>query len=350
MIRASSVAEPLHVTVSWKSDRTAWDAAVAARGGGVFHSSAWAEYRTVRDGATPVFVRWWSDPADDEPIAIALGFQQPDPGSLRGRLAGRLYFDSPPASLMDAPDLLAPLITWARGRPALVEVWCGSFDARTPWSRRSLPEPTWRYEFLVPAFEASALLKRMRKGARSSIRKAERIGVEVTACSDRDSVLCFSGLHATTLERLRERKGLEERPPDQERMAEELRVLIARNAGRLYLARFHGQAVAGCFFGVFARSAYYLLSGATAKASELDATGLALFVALDQLGREGYTRLNLGGAGGDAHDRDSADHGLYSFKKGLGGEPVRVAGSRLTLRPVRCRLLNVARRTMKRRA
>jgi hypothetical protein len=319
---------------------------VAARGGGIFHSSAWAEYRTLRDGATPAFVRWWSDPAADEPIAMALGFHQPDPQSLRGRLAGRLYFDSPPASLGGSPDLLSPLRSWARERRALVELWCGSFDARTPWSPDSLPEPVWRYEFLVPAFEASALLKRMRKGARSSIRKAQRIGVEVTACSDRDSVVCFSGLHATTIETLRKLKGVEERLPDHQRMAEQLGVLIARNAGRLYLARLDGEPVAGCFFGLFAGSAYYLLSGALPSASKLGAIGLTLFVALDQLGLEGYTRLNLGGAHGDAHERESADNGLYSFKKGLGGQPMRVAGTRLTLHPLRLRLINVARRAM----
>ena len=336
----------MRITVSGSPDRTAWDAAVAARGGGLFHSTAWAKYRTLKDRATPVFVRWWSEQAADEPIAVALGFQRPDPTTLRGRLTGRLEFDSPPATLDDSVDLLSPLTSWARRRPGLVELRCGSFDARTAWTPGALPEPNWRYEFLVPASDGSTLLRGMRKGARSSIRKATRTGVEVTACDDRDGLLRFSTLHATTVRRLREVKGLDAPVPDEERTAEHLAVLIAGNAGRVYLASFAGEPVAGCFFGLFSRSAYYLLSGAAANATGLGATGLTLFVALDELAREGYTRLNLGGTAGDADDRQSAEHGLYSFKKGLGGQPVRVAGCQRTLRPVRGQLLSGARRAM----
>jgi Acetyltransferase (GNAT) domain len=346
MTRVLSGTGSVRVTTSGSPDRIAWDTALAARGGSVFHSTAWAEYRTLRDEATPVFVQWWSERAADEPIALALGFQRPDPRTLRGRLTGRLEFDSPPASLENYPDLVSPLTRWARRRPGLVELRCGSFDARTAWTPGALPRQTWRYEFVVPAADGAKLLTGMRKGARSSIHKALRIGVEVTACDDHDGLLCFSRLHAATVSRLREMKGVDQPVPDVERMAEELAVLIARNAGRVYLASFAGEPIAGCFFGLFSRSAYYLLSGAVARANGLGATGLALFVALDELAREGYTRLNLGGTAGDADDGQSPEHGLYSFKKGLGGQPVRVAAGRLTLRPLRGKLLSGARRAL----
>jgi hypothetical protein len=336
----------VRVTVSGSPDRIPWDARLAARDGSVFHSSAWAEYRTLRDGATPVFVQWWSERAADEPVALALGFQWPDPRTLRGRLTGRLEFDSPPARLESGADLLSPLARWARSRAGLVELRCGSFDARTAWTPGVLCHLTSRYEFLVPAADGPTLLKGMRKGARSAIRRARRIGVEVTARDDRDGLVCFSQLHATTVRRLRETKGLNQPVPDVDRMAEQLAVLIARDAGRVHIATFAGEPVAGCLFGLFSGSAYYLLSGAVPRANELGATGLALFVALDELAREGYTRLNLGGAAGDADDDESLEHGLYSFKKGLGGLPVRVAGGGLTLRPWRGQLLNGARRAM----
>src|SRR3954454_2512741 len=99
MTRLRSATDGVRVTVSGSPERVAWDAGLAARGGSVFHSTAWADVRTLRDGATPVFVGWWSDRTPDEPIALALGFQGPDPRTLRGRLTGRLEFDSPPASL-----------------------------------------------------------------------------------------------------------------------------------------------------------------------------------------------------------------------------------------------------------
>jgi hypothetical protein len=346
MTRARSAADAVHVTASGSPDEALWDAAVTARGGSLFHSTAWAKYRTLRDGAMPVFVEWWSGPATHQPIALALGFQWPDPTTLRGRLTGRLEFDSPPAGPENGPDLVSPLTSWARRRRELVELRCGSFDARSMWTPGALSERTWRYEFLVPPVEGSRLLKQMRKGARSAIRKAERIGVEATACDDRDGVLCFSRLHAATVKRLRDVKGLAEPVPDEERVAELLEVLIARNAGRVYLASLDGDPVAGCFFGLFAGSAYYLLSGAGARANELGATGLVLFVAMNELAREGYTRLNLGGTSGDADHGESLDHGLYSFKKGLGGQPVRVAGGCRTLRPMRRQLLSRSRRAL----
>jgi hypothetical protein len=315
----------------------------------MFHSTAWADYRRVRDGATPLFLEWWSDWTADEPLAMALGFESPDRSTLRGRLARRLEFDSPPASLIGGADLLSPLTNWARRSRALVELRCGSFDARSAWTPGALRDLTWRYEFLVQRREGVALLAGMRKGARSSIRKAQRIGVEVTACDEPNGLQRFSALHAQTIQRLRQVKGLNDPVPDQERACEQLAVLLTHNAGRMYFAHHEGETVAGCFFGLFSRSAYYLLSGAVSHAATLGATGLALFIAMDDFVSQGYTRINLGGTAGDAAEHGSADHGLYSFKKGLGGQPVQVAGGRRTLRPLRSHLANGVMRAVVRR-
>jgi hypothetical protein len=315
----------------------------------MFHSAAWADYRRFRDGATPLFLEWWSDRTGDEPLAMALGFESPDRSTLRGRLARRLEFDSPPASLIVGADLLSPLTKWARKSPALVELRCGSFDARSAWTPGALRDLTWRYEFLVQCTDGVALLAGMRKGARSSIRKAQRIGVEVTACDEPNALPRFSALHAQTIRRLREVKGLNVAVPDQERTSEQLAVLLTHNAGRMYFAHHDGETLAGCFFGLFARSAYYLLNGAVSHATSLGATGLTLFIAMDDLVSQGYTRINLGGTAGDAAEHGSADRGLYSFKKGLGGQPVHVAGGRRPLRPLRSHLASGVVRAMARR-
>jgi FemAB family len=336
-----------YVDASEVVDSVVWDSTVAAMGGGVFNSTAWARYRETRDGAAPLFVRWLSSRDATEPIALAVGFRAPNPLTWQGRLVRRLDFDTAPASRSEDhhPDLLAPLLAWSR-RHKLVDLRLGSFDAQVPWSVRGLPQAVGRFEFLVQPANPPDLLKAMRKGARSSIRRAERLGVSANSSTDPSAVRSFCDLHTATMRRLRERKGIDQRPPDEVRLADELSILISNGAGRVYLATFERKPVAGAFFATFAQSAYYLLSGASDYAGEIGATGLVLYAALSELSNHNYTRLNLGGVSGDADRRDSPDHGLYSFKKGLGGQPIRVVGGRLPIRPMRSWLTRQGHRAL----
>lgn len=306
---------------------------MAARGGNVFHSSAWAQYRRVRDGVTPLFVRWRTAAQDEAPVAMALGLQSPDPATLRGRLASRLEFDSSPATAHESPDLVAPLLRWCREERSIVEVRCGSFDGE--WTPVPMRGRRARIEFLISPGDEATLFKRMRKGARSSVKRARRLGVEVTRRSNRAGALAFAGLHTATLRRLREHQRLSGRIPDESALASELEVLISRGVGQAYVARSEGEDLAGCFFGAFGESTYYLLSGAEPRAHELGALGLTLFVAVEEASREGRTRLNLGGVSGEAAEPGATDHGLYSFKKGLGAEPVARTTWTASVRPLR---------------
>jgi lipid II:glycine glycyltransferase (peptidoglycan interpeptide bridge formation enzyme) len=64
---------------------------------------------------------------------------------------------------------------------------------------------------------------------------------------------------------------------------------------------------------------------------------------MTDLSAEGFDRINLGGVPATARDPASPDHGLYTFKLGLGGEPTPCVGGRLRLRPIRLALFDLAR-------
>src|SRR5947209_468921 len=255
---STDAATPLAIAVSPSVDRAEWDATLAKLDGSVFNSCAWADFRVARDGGKPLYVRWTA-PDTGETFALAIGMQAPDPATLRGRLASRLEFESAPATRRPDADHLSPLVRWARADGSIVEIRCGSFDST--WTPPPPRDRQDRLEFLVPAGDEAALLKQMRKGARSSIKRGQRLGLKVVRRDDAGGAQAFAELHLATLRRLREEGRLQESIRDEENVSSQLGVLIERGAGRVYLAGYEDEVVAGCFFGCFGRSLYYLLSG-----------------------------------------------------------------------------------------
>ena len=325
----------------------AWDGRVAALRGTLFQSHAWAAYRCHDGRARALHFSWFDDRSDD-PVAVALGIEHPAPGRMEASLGTRLTFDGPPAALTPGRDFAGSLERWCAGSRSVVELNLGSFDARTRWSDHPLASPLDRIEFHLLPREEDEAFRHMRKGARWSIKKARKAGVEVEPRQDASALGAFAELYRSTLDRLERTKGVPAQPLAGDRFAAALELLVKRGNGRLYLATLAGQPVAGCFFGLFDDGAFYLFNGSTDKALAVGATPLALHQAARDLAGAGISRINLGGVGAGAADPGSTEHGLYSFKLGLGATPVPCLGGRVKVKPLRAGLVAAAARLQRR--
>jgi lipid II:glycine glycyltransferase (peptidoglycan interpeptide bridge formation enzyme) len=188
----------------------------------------------------------------------------------------------------------------------------------------------------------------MRKGTRGSIKRAEKLGVEVRRTDAPDDLLAFAKLYKETLDRLERKKGVRAAAVDPFQLAASLQLLTSSGTGRLYLAFAEGAEITGCFFTTFNRSAYYLLNGANGRALQIGGTPLTLLKALEDFAHEGFTRINLGGVAAEAASPASPDHGLYAFKLGLGTSPVSCTSGRLLVRPLRASAVKLALKVRRR--
>jgi hypothetical protein len=336
---------PLALQVTEEVPPAEWDEEIRALGGSLYHTSAWSEFRAV-DSAQSLFFRW-SDTASGELVALAAGVRRPPRSSRRGRLASYALIESPPATRRAGLNFVDPLRRWATtgaGRPPLIEVQLGSFDARGEWAPGGPPGRLPRVEFLVGTLDPDTAIMTMRKNIRSQIRRAERLGVEVREGTAWDDLLVFARLYRQTAMRLLATKGVAPNREQPETRAAALQILARRGAARLYVAWFEGRPVAGCLFGVWDGAAYYLQNGADDRARTCGAVHHLLHHAIADFASQGYARVNLGGVPAEARDEASIDHGLYHFKAGFGTEPIACLGGSLVLRPGRARALAIARR------
>jgi hypothetical protein len=324
-------------------EATHWDDEVRSLGGCLFHSHAWSEFRSL-DSSQSLFFRW-TDAHSGELVGLAVGTQRPPPTSRLGRVASQVLIESPPATVRQAADFVTSLDRWARapGR-SVIECQLGSFDARSQWGPRNPPGLIRRCEFLFPPRDPLEVLRAMRKGTRSSIKRGERLGVEVRIGQSSQDLLDFARLYETTARRLTQTKGVRPMGQPPEARAAALAILVERNAGRLYLASLDGDPVAACFFGVWNGSAYYLQNGADDRARDSGAVHLVLYRAIGDFMVQGFSRVNLGGVPAESITESSIDHGLYKFKLGLGTEPFACFSGSLVIRPHRARAVALGRR------
>jgi hypothetical protein len=313
---------------------------VAALDGSIFHTHAWASFVSHDRGGQPVFVRWVD--TGGHVAALAVGSLK---SPLQGRLASAalaLSFDAPPAVADDvSTPCVNPLGEWAHGKGAVALV-LGSFDGGERSWEGDLRDRDERIEFLAPPADELELWRRMRKGSRSAVRRAERRGVEVERAGQTHAGR-FADLFASTVARLKREKQVVLGEVDTNNFETGLAALLAADGARLYLASLHGESIGGCVFGVQGTRAYYLFNGSSKTGLSVGATPLTLLRAMTELSADGITAINLGGVPGSARDPASPDHGLYAFKLGLGGEPLLCRGGRLRLRPVRLALFDLAR-------
>jgi hypothetical protein len=319
-------------------DASAWDREIVAHGGTVFHSAAWARYRCAGGRGSPLFLRWVED-GSAEPAAVALAIVRPPRRSPLGRVVASVQIDGGPCTRRTGVDLVSPLVGWARWRPAFVDLRLGSYDQRAAWRPGGPPHPTERLEFVVAPQRAVDPYTGLRTGAKYAIRRAERRGLGVDLSAAPEDVTALVDLHLATLARLEESKGVRIGAPGRAELRVSLEVLLASGAGHVWVAREAGGVVAAVLFAVHGGTAYHLINGATPDGLAAGAVPLTFLTALRRYADDGYDRVNLGGTSAEAEAPESADHGLYSFKKGLGATPVPCTTGHVTLGRLRTALV-----------
>jgi len=332
------------VDVSASVDPAGWDEDVASLGGGPFHSHAWAEYRADERGGKPLFLRWTSRETST-PVGVAVGVRIPPP---RGISLFGSAIEIPTVPVGSGPeDHGAALVRWAADQRNIAALELESFDADAGWGGPQLGAFSWRdrVEFIAQPTDRASAISRMRSGTRSAIRRAENAGFGVRSAIDLRDYRRFAELHAATLARLRAQKGIRGDITNTESFARRLHALVRAGGAELFVAGRDGDdVVAGCVFARFARRAYYLLNGTTDEARTAGVTPLILAEAIGRLSADRMERINLGGTSADARDPESADHGLYSFKLGLGADPVELSSLSVRLPGIPGRVRQLASR------
>lgn len=324
-----------------------WDEDLRANRGVVFHSLGWAGYKRFENGGDPVYCLW-REPGG-EVVGRALGFRRPGLDSLAAKLGTKLVFDAPPACARDGLDFLAPLQRWAAATHGVTEVTLGSYDERVAWAPGGPPNPTSRMEFVLPAGDVDSVWEEMRTLARRKVKKARKAGFETILATDVKDLRAFADVYAVTVTRLEDDKGVAAGSGiEPEAFAAALELLGKEGVGCLYTAGREGRVEAGVVFATFGDRAYLIHSGAADEGRDEGAPFLVLHDALRDLRERGHSEINLGGAGGDATDPESSEHGLHQFKTRFGAavEP-RTSGALLP-RPGRARVTRTVRKLVRR--
>lgn len=167
--------------------------------------------------------------------------------------------------------------------------------------------------------DEETLLARMKEKWRYNVRLASRKGVAVRAASTLDDVRTWYALLQTTGER--DQFGIH----TLDYYLRAWRIFAPRNQGRLLLAEYNGQLLAGIFVGLFAQEGIYLYGASSNEYRNLMPNYLLQWEAIRWAKQQGATRYDFWGIPA-TDDADEAMAGVYRFKSGWGGEVVRYVG------------------------
>lgn len=324
-----------------------WDDLVCRLGGSVFHSAAWAEYQRAAGGLKPWFLIGY-DPSGSA-AAGAVAYLRHSSRPLLSRffrsLGAPAHPFADPGAEGDDAAMLRALETLARGAGcAAIQI-----DSFLSGESRLLPEQHGyrerrRVEFVVDLTrEPEAIWRALGKDQRERIRKLERQGVEV-ATGDRRADLEALRLVRDSTHEKRVRAGQDYALTGDEAFYDRIhRFVITPGIGRLFLAR-SGEVVAALLFAVFNRRAYSMFSGSNEEGYRLGAQSLLFWRAVEQFRSEGVTVLNRGGVPAESEREDHPLHGIYRFKRRLGGTPVLCRSGYKVLRPARLALMQWTQR------
>jgi hypothetical protein len=239
-----------------------WDRILTeSSAGNVFHTPAWADYRTGTASVAPLYFVARRSSGARRPTGAALGLEVPLLGARLRPFAWRLAFDSPPVPASAGEGFIEALVEWAQRRRGLVSVECGSLHG--DWSSDRLQAPHRRLEFVVDVSGGDDLLGRMRKSTRYEVRRATREGVTVAPARHPAAVDAFVRLHGATLEDLAARKSVSGARVPPNTLAAAVAGLIAARTADVFVARRGGSPIGACLFGHAGRTAYYLLNGSS---------------------------------------------------------------------------------------
>lgn len=168
-----------------------------------------------------------------------------------------------------------------------------------------IPDEAYAYHELEIT-DLDKMHSRLRKGTSSSIRKAEREGVQITVSQSFDDLREFYRLHCLT----RRRHGIPPQPPSFfYRLHQHL---IAEGLGFTVLAHHKENVVAGLICLHFGDNAVWKYGASDDSFKHLNANNLVLWETIKTCTARGFRSLSLGRT-------DLDNEGLISFKNGWGG-------------------------------
>ncbi len=176
----------------------------------------------------------------------------------------------------------------------------------------NLSQSSWCYEHVLNLSQGvQHVYDQFRDSHKRNIRKAEKVGVEVTVCDSLESIKEFYRLNLIT----RKRHGL---PPQPFSFFRDIhQFVIEQKYGTLFLARHQGTAIAGALCFHFGNKAMYKYAASDKRNQHLRPNNLVLWKALEWYCQRGFTRFSLGRT-------DQGHEGLRQFKSGWGAKEERV--------------------------
>jgi peptidoglycan pentaglycine glycine transferase (the first glycine) len=178
------------------------------------------------------------------------------------------------------------------------------------------------------------LLAGMDRRTRYNVNFAGRKGVVVRAGNTIDDLHVFYGLLEATVER---KHFLVHNLTYYEKVLE-----LFGPGSAVLVAEYDGEPLAAAFVLGFGRYAYYAHAASSGARRELKATNKVLWEAIRWAKGAGYRTFDFWGIPREPSPRNPL-YGVYTFKKGFGGEIVEFAPPYdLPIKPVKYRLLNAA--------
>ena len=175
----------------------------------------------------------------------------------------------------------------------------------------------------------------LEKRVRTSVRKAEKLGVTVRETTDAADVGAYYALHLETYRRTRA-------TPHPRAYFEAIWRLASRGLAMILVAELDGRVVAAATFGVDKQTSLYWTAANSARGLDVSASPLLQWTATTRLASRGIRWHEMGEAfPGEAAGKS---RGLDLFKRGFGGRLHPVRRGRLVLRPRVYRAMQAARR------
>ncbi|MDP2736806.1 MAG: peptidoglycan bridge formation glycyltransferase FemA/FemB family protein [bacterium] len=171
------------------------------------------------------------------------------------------------------------------------------------------PELSWMID-LTPSLEI--ILNRMEKRTRYSIRKAEKDNVEIISSSSQGDLDKFYELYKQTADR----QGFV--PYTKDYLEKELQSFLQNDKIKIYLAYYHKELIAAAMVVYANNSAFYHHGASIRKFSNITASELLQWAAIEEAKKNGLSYYNFWGiVRGEGTKHPWA--GLSKFKKGFGG-------------------------------
>ncbi len=225
--------------------------------------------------------------------------------------------ECPPLVPSGAPptNLLAPLVQYAREQGWDYFEVRGAADTLRP----ELASVSFHGHRIDLPSGTEAMWDRLRGPIRTGVRKAGASGVTIEMETSVAALQEFHRLYRLT----RQRHGLPPQPFSFFAAIHER--ILAKGAGRIFLARGGGRCLAGAVFLEHGGRALFKYGAFDARFQQLRANNLLFWTALQHYIREGYSGIDLG--------RTSLDNaGLRRFKQGWGSEEYALDYAKYNLR------------------